>query len=71
MTVDIKHFYLNTPLDRYEHRRIPIDIIPQHVIYQYDLATKAKNKYVYCEIQKGIYSLPQAEIVANKYSRSG
>ena len=66
MTVDNKNNYLNTLLDRYEYIRIPIDIIPQHVIDQYDLTTKAKNGYVYCNIQKGIYGLPQSGIIANK-----
>ena len=66
MTVDIKNFYLNTPLDRYEYMRVPLELIPQHIIDQYDLTTKAKNGFVYCEIQKGIYGLPQAGILANK-----
>jgi hypothetical protein len=66
MTVDIKNFYLNTPLDRYEYMRVPLGLIPQHLIDQYDLTTKAKNGFVYCEIQKGIYGLPQAGILANK-----
>ena len=32
----------------------------------YDLTTKVKNGYVYIEIQKGMYGLPQAGILANK-----
>ena len=66
MTVDIKKIYLNTPLDRYKYMRVPLGIIPQHLINQYNLTTKAKNEYVYCEIQKDIYGLPQAGILANK-----
>jgi len=66
MTVDIKNFYLNTPLDRYEYMRIPLTLIPQHMIDQHDLTSKAKGGFVYCEIQKGIYGLPQAGILANK-----
>ena len=66
MTVDIKNVYLNTPLDRYEYMRIPLALIPQHMIDQYDLASKAKGSFMYCEIQKGIYGLPQAGILANK-----
>jgi len=57
MMVDIKNFYLNTPLDRYEYMRILLALILQHMIDQYDLASRAKGGLVYCEIQKGIYGL--------------
>ena len=63
---DVKNFYLNTPLDRYEYIRMPIKLIPQEFIDMYDLTTKVKNGYVYIEIQKGMYGLPQAGILANK-----
>ena len=45
---------------------MPIKLIPQELIDMYDLTTKVKNRYVYIEIQKGMYSLPQAGILANK-----
>ena len=41
-TLDIKLFYLNTPLDRYEYMKMPIGLIPQHIIDQYDLNTNGK-----------------------------
>ena len=63
---DVKNFYLETPLDRYEYMRMPIKLIPQEFIDLYDLTTKVKNGYVYIEIQKGMYGLPQAGILANK-----
>ena len=63
---DIKNFYLNTPLDRYEYMRMPLKLIPQPFIDQYNLQAKAKNGYVYIEIQKGMYGLPQTGILANK-----
>ena len=31
----------------------------------YDLHSKVKNGYVYCEIVRGMYGLPQAGILAN------
>ena len=46
--------------------RMPLKLIPQPFIDQYDLQAKAKNGYVYIEIQKGMYGLPQAGILANK-----
>ena len=45
---------------------MPIKLIPQEFIDLYDLTTKVKNEYVYIEIQKGMYGLPQAGILANK-----
>jgi len=32
MTLDIKNFYLNTPLSRYEYMRIPVNIIPEEIM---------------------------------------
>jgi len=67
MCIDIKNFYLDTPLDRYEYMRIHISLIPQEVIDEYKLQQlKDKHDYVYMEIRKGMYGLPQAGIIANK-----
>jgi hypothetical protein len=66
MCVDIKNFYLGTPLDRYEYMRIPLTLFPEHIIEQYNLRDKAKDGYVYLECRKAIYGLPQAGILANK-----
>ena len=44
---------------------MPIHLIPEHIIQQYNLKTKEKNGYIYTEIIKGIYGLPQAGILAN------
>ena len=63
---DVKNFYLETPLNRYEYMRMPINLIPQEIIDLYDLAPKVKNGYVYMEIQKGMYGLPQSGILSNK-----
>ena len=45
---------------------MPIKLIPQELIDLYDLNTKVENGYVYIEIQKGMYGLPQAGIFADK-----
>ena len=65
MGLDIKDFYLNNDLDRYEYIRIPIKLIPQAIIDQYALADKERDGYVYAEVRKGMYGLPQAGKVAN------
>ena len=66
MCIDIKNFYLGTPLTRYEYMKMPLTIFPQHIIDQYQLNENAYNGFVYLEIRKAIYGLPQAGILANK-----
>eukprot|EP00804_Cyclotella_cryptica_P007932 CCRYP_019848-RA/>CCRYP_019848-RA protein AED:0.05 eAED:-0.05 QI:0/-1/0/1/-1/1/1/0/1335 len=66
LTADLKLFYLTAPLDRYEYMRIPLEIIPTHIIDQYNLRDKAKNGFLYMEIRRAMYGLPQAGILANK-----
>ena len=63
---DIKSFYLETPLDRYEYMRMPFDIIPAEFADAYNLHEKVKDGYVYMEIQKGMYGLPAAGMLANR-----
>jgi hypothetical protein len=63
---DIKNMYLKTPLDRFEYMRMPISLFPTNIIAHYQLNNKVLKDYVYMEIRKGMYSLPQAGILANK-----
>ena len=56
MTLDVKNFYLNTPMERYEYVRIKIDDIPQEIIVEYNLRDKVTpDGYVYVEVRKGMY----------------
>ena len=66
MTADAGNFYLATPMERKEYLRIPVTLIPQEFMDMYKLHEKAKNGYIYCEIVRGMYGLPQAGILANK-----
>ena len=67
MTLDVKNFYLNTPMVRYEYVRIKIDDIPEEIIVEYNLREKVTSDgHVYVEIQKGMYGLPQAGILAQQ-----
>jgi hypothetical protein len=63
---DIKNVYLETPLDRYEYMKMPIALFPADIIDQYGLNNKVLDGYVYMEIRKGMYGLPQAGVLANK-----
>jgi hypothetical protein len=65
MTMNIKDFYLNIPMARYEYMQLRIANMPNDVIKHYNLTNLATlDQYVYCEIQKGMYGLPQAGIIA-------
>ena len=65
MVADIKDFYLNNPMQRYEYMRIPLALLPQAIIDQYDLMSIAHKGHVCVEITKGMYGLPQAGRIAN------
>jgi hypothetical protein len=67
MTLDVKNFYLNMPMVRYEYVRIKMDDIPEEIVVEYNLRDKATSDgHVYVEIQKGMYGLPQAGILAQE-----
>ena len=65
MCSDIDNFYLNNPMDRYEYINLPLDIIPEEIIQQYNLRNLSHKGFVYMEIQKGVYGLPQAGKILN------
>jgi hypothetical protein len=46
--------------------RMPLDLFPDNIVDHYNLRRKAKNRFVYMEIQKRMYGLPQAGILVNK-----
>jgi hypothetical protein len=64
MTADIKDFYLGTPLPNAEYMRINLDHIPSEVIDKYGMQQYAHNGAVVVQVNKGIYGLPQAGILA-------
>ena len=67
MTMDIKDFYLMTPMDQYEYMRLKLANLPEDVIQQYTLRYKVtKYGYVYLETRQVMYVLPQAGIMARK-----
>ena len=66
MTIDIKDYYLGTPMNRYEYMLIPVKHIPEDIMLQYNLAPLVVNNNVLVEIRKGIYGLPQAGLIAQQ-----
>jgi hypothetical protein len=69
MCLDIKNFYLSAPLDRFEYMKIPLTLFPQWTVNQYKLNTHALNGFVYLEMRRAVWGLPQAGILANKLLR--
>jgi hypothetical protein len=66
MMMDINNYYLGTPLPTYEYMRLPISILPLDIIEKYRLTHLVVNGWVYLEIRKGMYSLKQAGLLANR-----
>ena len=67
MTLDIKYFYLMTPMEQYKYMQLKLDNIPKDVIKQYNLKERfTKDSYVYLKIRQEMYELPQAGILAQK-----
>jgi hypothetical protein len=64
--IDINNFYLKTPLGRFEYMVINLASLPQETIQKYNLNKLAQDGKVYIEIQKGMYGLPQAGVLANE-----
>jgi hypothetical protein len=58
--------YLGTPIESFEHMRIPIKLTPQEIIAEYNLLSLVSDGHVYIEVQKGMHGLPQTGILANQ-----
>jgi len=67
MTIDIKDFYLMTPMERYEYFSMKIDVFPDDIIEEYNLRSMVDDRgFVHCEVKRGMYGLPQAGILAQQ-----
>ena len=67
MTIDTKSFYLNTLMKRFEYMKLKLNKLPKDIIKEYDLAPKIdQNGYVYVDIRRGMYGLPQAGLLFQK-----
>ena len=71
MTIDIKDFYLNTPLEQLEYIKLKLNNLTKDFIKKYDLAPKIdQNGYVYIEIRRRMYRLPQSRTTCPKAVRN-
>jgi hypothetical protein len=54
-----------TPMDRYKYFRMKLELFPPDIIDKYGLRDKVDaNGNVFCKVQRGMYGLPQAGIIA-------
>ncbi len=54
------------PLDWFEYMRIPFTLFPPWIVEQYTLKNKVNERHIYLEMQRAVWGLPQAGILANK-----
>jgi hypothetical protein len=64
---DLKDFYLGTPMDRkdYVYMKIPVHMVPDDLIDEYKLRPLIHNGFLYVQVRRGMYGLPQAGRLAN------
>ena len=65
---DIETFYLSIPLGRPEYLKFQLSNIPQEFITEYNLKSSLHKGWVYFEIRRGCYGLPQSGILAKNSS---
>jgi hypothetical protein len=64
MMMDIKNYYLGIPLPRFEYMKMLLSRFPEEIVHKYNLNALAVDSWVYIEIQKGMYGLKQAGLLA-------
>ncbi len=65
--IDLTNFYLNTPMECYEYMQLWLDSLPQEIINKYKFTNIVDaDGWIYVEVQKGMYGLPQAGILVKK-----
>ena len=63
--INVANFYLSSPMDRPEYIRIPYHIIPDEIKKKYGLDKLVKDGWISAHIERGMYGLPQAGLLAN------
>jgi hypothetical protein len=65
MTMDIKNYYLDIPLPRYEYMGMVLSRFLEEIVDKYNIKALAVDGWVYIEIRKVMYGLKQAGLLAN------
>ena len=64
ITIYIKDFYLNTPIERSKYMRLKLSDLTNSVVQQYNLNAKAtRDRYVHVNIRRGMYGIPQSGLI--------
>lgn len=66
MTLDLKNFYLGTPLPQNRFTKMKIEIWPEEIIDKSNLRAIEHNGWVFICIKRGMYGLPEAKVLTNK-----
>jgi hypothetical protein len=66
MCLNIKIFYLTAAFDYFKYIKMPLEVFPVWIKKQYDLDKHVYNGYVYLRMERAVWGLPQAGILANK-----
>jgi hypothetical protein len=69
-SIDLKNFYLDTPMPKPEYICIKISDIPQDFIDKFKLKGLDHDGWIYFKICQGCYGLPRAGILANNLLQS-
>ena len=69
MCFGIEFFYLSTPLGIPEYVNIQLSKIPEEFIKEYNLTAMVHKGWVYFEIRRGCYGLPQSGMLTNRQLR--
>ena len=65
--IDLKYFYLGTPMAQPEYMLTPLPMTPLKIIREYNIIPLVYHGKVLAQINRGMYGLPQAGyIVYNK-----
>ncbi len=59
-TIDLKNFYLDTPMPEPQYVCIKLSDISEEFIKEYNLIGWDHDGWIYFEIRQGCYGLPQA-----------
>jgi hypothetical protein len=66
MMMDIKNYYLGTPLQWFEYMEMLLSCFPDKIIQKYNLKALAVDGWVYIEIRKCMYGLKQSGLLADQ-----
>jgi hypothetical protein len=67
MCLDIKIFCLTSRLKYFKYMQMPLELFPIWIQEQYNLKVLTYKGFVHLEMQRAIWGLPQAGILANKH----